>query len=501
MKISADFSHSKVKFSQENNVNLVISLEAPKVEWQKKRNAIAVLAVLDTSGSMAGLKLSYAKQSICKMIDNLQPGDFCGVVTFDSFVSVVAPPMEMTQSKKDELKIKVGEIRQGGNTNLSGGLMKGIEIGNALDLPDGMIIREIIFTDGQANTGVATKAEEILSLAKASRGRVTISAFGFGTDCDQDMLASLATQSGGSYAYIESPEAALTAFAKELGGLLSTYAQDLVVKISPHNGHRITEVVSDVDVDDDNGSLTVKLDDILSEEKRNLVMRFALNEQKQALPRPVNVADVQVTYSQLEDGKMVVRSLETKAKIQFVKAGEEQDKPDAKIDGMVGLAELAQKQNEAEVLAKAGNFTGAAQVMAMFSADANSRGHSILGNLSHKLRGAYGTSAAYSSSEGYRVSSRGIATRGHKQSGSSNEALADYEVLSSIGGVSLNNTAQDQMVAAFTGSAAPAGNDLSSVAGSLVVPGVDLTPAEPEAKLDEKKAEKKTAAKARSKRW
>lgn len=503
MKISADFSHSKVKFSQENDVNLVVSLEAPKVEWQKKRNAIAVIAVLDTSGSMRGNKLAYAKQSICKMIDNLQPGDFCGVVTFDSAVNTVAAPMEMTQSKKDELKVKVSKIVDGGNTNLSGGMAKGIELGNQLDLPDGMVIRLIMFTDGQANCGVATRSEDILDLAKKSRNRVTISAFGFGTDCDQDLLSSLSSLSGGSYAFVESPEAALTAFAKELGGLLSVYAQDLVVTIAPQNGHRVTEVLSDVDVDDDNGNLTIKLDDILSEEKRNLVMRFSLTEQKQAFPRPVNVADVKVTYAQLEDGKLTTKTLEAKAKVQFVKNGEEQEKPDSKIDAVVGLAELAQKQTQAETMAKAGNFVGAAQVMAMFAVDANSRGHSSLGNLSNKLGDTYGSSVAYSSSQGYRLSSKGLATRSHKLAGSSNEALEEF----TSGGLvaALSNTAQDRMVAAFTDTAAPdpiSGNVLPSVAGSMSIPGVAL-PEAPEAKEDkkEKKPEKKSATKSRSKRW
>jgi hypothetical protein len=88
--------------------------------------------------SMKGDKLHYAKLSVLKLVDHLAPGDFCGVVTFTDEVATIAPPLEMTQPRKDALKAAVGQLGPQGSTNFAGGLLTGLELANKVKLPAGM---------------------------------------------------------------------------------------------------------------------------------------------------------------------------------------------------------------------------------------------------------------------------------------------------------------------------------------------------------------------------
>ncbi|HEY8096898.1 MAG TPA: VWA domain-containing protein, partial [Methylobacter sp.] len=148
MKIETSLTHEKVRYDQENEVHLVLTLTAPKKDWQNRRPPICVIPVVDISGSMNGPKLEYAKQSVIKLIDHLQPGDYCGLAAFSTDVYPIAPPREMTQAQKEELKSKVGAMAQISSTNFSGGLLQGLAWGREVDLSEGVVVRVIMFTDG-----------------------------------------------------------------------------------------------------------------------------------------------------------------------------------------------------------------------------------------------------------------------------------------------------------------------------------------------------------------
>ena len=94
----------------------------------------------------------------------------------------------------------------------------------------------ILLTDGCANTGPACSAAQLVALAKERAAPVGVSAFGYGDDCDQMLLGDLALAGGGSYAYIRDEDAVLTAFARELGGLIGTYASKVRVRVVPAAG-------------------------------------------------------------------------------------------------------------------------------------------------------------------------------------------------------------------------------------------------------------------------
>jgi len=487
MKIETNFTHESVDHSKENEIHSVIALKAPKLDWEKKRQPICVVPVIDISTSMQGQKLDYAKKSVMKLIDQLQAGDYCGAVAFGSRVIAVADPKEMTQVNKDALKASVGSLAAEGCTNFAGGMRQALEWVNNADLPEGVILRAIMFTDGHANEGEA-KGRDLIPLCQQLLGKATLSAFGYGEDTDQELLADLATAGKGNYAFIKNPDDALSAFAKELGGLLSRYAQDITIELSPFNGHKIVEVLSDVDVVEKDGKVTINLPEILSEEERHIVLLMKTSEQSKALPRAMNVLDVKVEYTTIIDGDKSVHSEEVKLKLKFVKPGAEQTDATPDVMKIVGLAMTAKTQIEAEEMAKAGDFAGAQIAWSANAGVLRSAGLHAHANVSDGLSANYASSSAYVSSDGYRNSMR----KGMSRSVSSSKAVAGE--IQTMGGL-VTNSVMDSMDSVFTGDSHTGSVAVADLSGSMSVPSVV---AEPE---KAKKSDSNSASKSRSSRW
>jgi Ca-activated chloride channel family protein len=477
MKIETKFTHESVDHSKENEIHSVITLKAPKLDWKNKRQPICVIPVIDISTSMQGQKLDYAKKSVMKLIDQLQPGDYCGAVAFGSRVFPVAEPREMTQVHKDALKAAVGALNSQGCTNFAGGMRQALEWVNEADLPEEVILRAIMFTDGHANEGEA-KGRDLIPLCKQLLGKASLSAFGYGEDTDQELLADLATAGNGNYAFIKNPDDALSAFAKELGGLLSRYAQDITIDVAPFNGHKIVEVLSDVDVEEKDGKVLITLPEILSEEERHIVLSIKTSEQSKALPRAMNVLDVKVEYTTIVDGDKTINNHENKAKIKFVTPGKEQADATDSVMKIVGLAMTAKTQIEAEELAKAGNFAGAQAAWSVNAGVLRDFGLHTHATVSDNLSANYTSSMSYAASDGHRNSMR----KGMSRSVSSSKA--DAEQIASMG-VQVSNSVMDSMESVFTGDDAQAGSVVTA------------TPVPDEAV----KMSNKGASKSKSSRW
>jgi Ca-activated chloride channel family protein len=509
MEIKPQFTYESVRHDKDNDLHLVVSLTAPKSDWQANRPPLCIIPVLDISGSMGGDKLAYAKQSILKLIENLTSDDYLGIVSFSTSARVDAKPVKMTPENKDAFKALVNRFKVEGGTNFSSGMLLGFETANAMDLPEATLTRVIMFTDGQPTHGV-TDDKGLQTLIEKQAGRASMSAFGYGDDAKQELLQNLSTKGNGNYAYVRDPDGALAAFGKELGGLLSTYAQDLVIDVTPHNGHQIIEVLSDADVEEETtGEIQVKVPHVLSEETFNLVIAMKLAGTKQPGPRQVNAVDVKLRYQMLDaDGKMVEKTAEAKAKVQFVKSGEEQKTPTKEVDEIVARAQLVKAQVSAESFARGGNFVAAAAAIADVNLGLNDRGHVGVAAVASHLNGMYLSQDSYRHTEGNRAGLRRAMSRGH---GTSRLAVEDEVVLRSAN-YSVSNSAQEQMTSAFVGDGTPApavdlggAVDLSVGASVIGASSLVIDPSAPalgaNALIVTPPLPEKKLGKSRSKRW
>jgi Ca-activated chloride channel family protein len=439
MKLTAKLAKKKYDHNKDSETHLLIELEAPKVEWDKDRAPICIVPVLDVSGSMMGNKLDYLQKACRKLVDHLSPGDLAGIVAYDTRVYEVAPIREVTQEHKDHLKKEVLKLRAGSCTNLSGGMAQALKWINESNLSKEVVLRVVVFTDGLANVGVTQRA--LIDFTKELKDKATVSAFGFGNDCDQELLADIANTGGGNYAFIDSPDAALTAFARELGGLMSTYGQELEISIKPDKNNEVLEILNDEDVTEKEGVTCVQIRDILGEEKKWIVAKVKLNEVEKPLPRNVSAFKIGVSFKN-KDGEVETLD-DMAAKVRFCKPGEEPDEEDKDVVLQRDRLLAGKAQDQAEIYARAGDFVQAQGVL-----------DRCVNNLTNaSVKGLVGTmSTNYANSQVYG-SSRGLANavrhsfKGKRLSYTSKDA----ESVCSTAGAQ-NYTAMDDMVGKFTGS-------------------------------------------------
>jgi len=254
-------------------------------------------------------------------------------------------------------------------TNLSGGVLKALELLKGAAPLDGAVRRCMVFTDGMANQGI-TDPEHLAKVILEFRGKIGISTFGYGQDHDSALLEKLAQD--GAFYFVNNPDAILSAFGTELGGLLTTAAQNVTLRLTPAKDVEIVKVLNDLTVTDDNGTAVIHCDDLLAEQEYSVVVDIKTAVRANAHPRPVNIIKATVSYFDVALGKIVTEDVSLKVK--FVKPGEEDTVDDPKVMNEVALQKAVAAQAEAQKCADAGDIHGAQRVLRNYSMYAMSIG-------------------------------------------------------------------------------------------------------------------------------
>ena len=357
MKLFTRFDYPKVQFDKDNDVVLFTGLEAPPVDTDN-RQPLNLCVVLDISGSMMGDKIERMKRTTQILIDHLTTQDRLGIVIFSSNYTRLAAAEIMTAERKTELKARVATLHGTCATNISGAMLLGFE---TLGVKENMINRILLLTDGLPNGGETT----ILGLVELVNQRpkgMSLSTIGFGTDHDPKLMLSMAQAGGGNYYFIENADQINTAFAQELGGLISCFAQNIKVEVTFKPGVKDVEVINKAwEWAYENDILTIRIPDLYADETQKILTKVSLEKRTSVLPRDVTIADVRVTYKNLINKKD--EKIDNKAKIDFVKAGQESQERDSEIAKHQATIEAAEAQKQAVELANVGDFVGAQHTM------------------------------------------------------------------------------------------------------------------------------------------
>lgn len=105
----------------------VLSVVAPALD-ESARVPVRLVAVLDKSGSMRGQKLELVRQTMHDVLRHLGRWDQLGIVEYDTEVKVAAPLTVCDSAGKLRLKAALDRLKAGSQTNLSGGLLKGLDL-------------------------------------------------------------------------------------------------------------------------------------------------------------------------------------------------------------------------------------------------------------------------------------------------------------------------------------------------------------------------------------
>lgn len=232
MKVGLEAALNDLNLDASQSVSqrqLAISLSALP-EADGRTAPLNLCLILDYSGSMNGRPLETVKQAAHCIVDNLSPGDRLSIVVFNHKAKVLLPNQVIENPA--QAKIEIDQLRASGGTAIDEGMRLGIE-----ELAKGKqetISQAFLLTDGENEHG---SNERCLKLAQLAAGyNLTLSTLGFGDHWNQDVLESIADAAGGTLAYIQRPEEAVSEFSRLFNRVQSVGLTNahLLLTLMPH---------------------------------------------------------------------------------------------------------------------------------------------------------------------------------------------------------------------------------------------------------------------------
>lgn len=173
-------------------------------EKEKEKPSLAMVLVIDKSGSMGGDKIELAKTAAKGAVELLGQTDKIGVIAFEGdtfWISDVQPA-----SNKGRVIDDISRIEAGGGTNMYPAMESAFE---ALQGTVAKLKHVIILTDGISAPGDFQGIAASMASAK-----ITVSTVGIG-DADANLLEEIARVGQGRYYFTNDPSSVPQIFAKE----------------------------------------------------------------------------------------------------------------------------------------------------------------------------------------------------------------------------------------------------------------------------------------------
>lgn len=307
------------------------SLKAPGIGSSPRISELDIIAVIDRSGSMSGLRIDLVKKALRFISKQLRSGDRLAIVSYSDTASVDLPLTLMDSEGQAVCSEALENLHAGGCTNLGEGLLWGLGELASSSAPAAALL---LFTDGLANRGM-TKTEELVEamqgpLSDMGRSSRVVFSFGLGQDHNAQMLFSLADAGTGCYYYVDTALAIAPSFADCLGGMLSVVAQDVYLNLHAKNGSSISSIHADfnVDLNEDKTEARIKMRDLSSDSEKEVL--FDLCVPADANAGTLTVLTCTLSYIDVVDG--VAETQHGDLVLQGLWNGEEQPNADVIVE-------------------------------------------------------------------------------------------------------------------------------------------------------------------------
>ncbi len=184
--------------------------------------SMALMLVIDRSGSMSGDKLELAKSAARASADLLGPRDYVGLVVFDNDATLAAP---LQAAIPGAISSAIASITADGGTNIAPAME---EAEDQLRNSTAKIRHVILLTDGMSQEGPFQE----LATRMAQNG-VTISTVGMGEGADGQLLSEIAQWGNGRYYEATDPTSVPQVFTKETMTASKSAIQEFPFQVKP----------------------------------------------------------------------------------------------------------------------------------------------------------------------------------------------------------------------------------------------------------------------------
>jgi Ca-activated chloride channel family protein len=207
----------------------------------EQRSPINICLCIDRSGSMEGEPMEYVKRACDHVVDMLGPNDILSIVTFEEQVDVLMPARRVVN--KPLVKEHIHRLDVGNTTNLYDGLVAScMQIASVMPQTPGYVHRVLLLTDGEPTAGLKDFSSIVQQVSEQKQRGISITALGFGSDYNEELMAGIARRSGGNYYYIQRPDLLPEVFRKELETLISIVAKNVRVRFHLSRWSQVRQV-------------------------------------------------------------------------------------------------------------------------------------------------------------------------------------------------------------------------------------------------------------------
>lgn len=220
-------SRDRIKVSDAEQVVYLLVNITPPVQESRQR-PLNLSLVLDRSTSMQGSRLSHVKTAVELIVNRLTKNDTLSIVSFSDRAEVVVPSGAVHNPTA-----VIGQLRSvqaSGGTEIYHGLQAGFQELRKVELSN-FTNHLILLTDGHTYGDAAQCLDLVRRMAEKNIG---MSAFGIGTEWNDQFLDALVSPSGGQSNFIEQPAEIIEHLQKRIQGLGTLYAQNITLNVQLH---------------------------------------------------------------------------------------------------------------------------------------------------------------------------------------------------------------------------------------------------------------------------
>lgn len=280
-----------------------------------RRMPLNLCLAIDRSGSMEGEPLDYVKRACSYVVDLLEPSDVLSIITFEEQVDVVMPARRVMN--KALVKEHINRIQAGNTTNLYDGVIVACQ--QLATVPAaGYLTRVLLLTDGEPTAGIKEFGAIVHQVAEQKTRGITITALGFGSEYNEELMAGIARRSGGNYYYIAQPSLIPEVFRRELETLMTITAKNVRVRLKMPKGVQCRYVYGVPAPQLSQRSVDFVLPDI---ERGATVANLSELQLDRHVPGSYRVVRAEVTYDDAVSGR--AESLASDVVVEFVNSREQ----------------------------------------------------------------------------------------------------------------------------------------------------------------------------------